>query len=184
MFAVIGLGNPGKKYEKTRHNLGFKVIDKLADIYNIEADTEKYESLIGIGNIAGEEVILVKPLTFMNLSGRAVNKIRNKFKIPNSNIIVISDSLDLSAGKIRIRFEGSSGGHNGLESVIQYIDKDFVKVRLGIGRPDVKGDEISYVLSNIDKKEMPVIKDAVEKAALAVGYLISNGLESTMNKFN
>lgn len=184
MFAIIGLGNPGKKYERTRHNIGYLVIDELARKNNIKINKVKYESIIGIGDIEGKEVILVKPLTFMNESGKAVNLIKRKFNIDNKDIIVISDSLDLPAGKIRIKLGGSSGGHNGLESIIQYIGKDFIRFRIGIGRPDKKGDEINYVLDRINKQEQSFIKDGIEKSAEAIIWLISDGLESVMNEFN
>jgi PTH1 family peptidyl-tRNA hydrolase len=183
MWIIVGLGNPGKKYAKTRHNIGFLVVEEIAKRYAIEFnEREKYR--IGRGSIDGRDILLVEPLLYMNNSGIVVKDISKRFTIPPENLIVIHDDLDMEVGKIRIRRKGSSGGHKGVESIIQNLSaKDFPRLKIGIGR---KGDIApeDYVLSKFRKNEIPLIKSAVEKASDAVITILLKGLEKAMNRFN
>lgn len=183
MWAIVGLGNYGSKYVKTRHNLGFMVLDAIAE--SLEAALqEKRDYLIGKGSIAGHDVLLVEPLTFMNNSGRAVRDVLKKFNIPSENLIVIHDDLDMDTGKLKIRRNGSSGGHRGIESIIQDTGtKEFIRVKIGIGREMGMLSE-DYVLKKFRKDELPVIKDAIKRAADAVTAILYEGVPKAMNKFN
>jgi PTH1 family peptidyl-tRNA hydrolase len=183
LWAIIGLGNYGSKYSKTRHNLGFMVIEVIAGNFDIDFH-EKKDYLIGKGSIGGHDVLLIEPLTFMNLSGNAVKNILRKFNVTSENLIIIHDDLDMDAGKLKIRKNGSSGGHRGVESIIQSIGtKEFIRVKIGIGREHGISPE-TYVLKKFRKDELPIIKDAVERAADAVTAIISTGIAKAMNKFN
>lgn len=183
MWAIIGLGNPGSKYSKTRHNLGFMVVDVIAESLNA-AFQEKKDYLMGKGFVAGHDVLLIEPLTFMNNSGRAVQDILRRFNIPPQNLIVIHDDLDMETGKLKIRKKGSSGGHRGIESIIQSIGTDeFIRIKIGIGR-DASILSEDYVLKKFRKDELSVIKEAIQKAADAIPIIISDGVEKAMNRFN
>ncbi|AIS53427.1 peptidyl-tRNA hydrolase Pth [Thermoanaerobacter kivui] len=183
MYIIAGLGNPGKEYEGTRHNVGFMVIDELAKKLNIDVGKLKFKSLIGEGNYKGEKIVLQKPQTFMNLSGEALYDIVNFYKIPLKNVIVIYDDKDLDVGKIRIRRKGSSGGHNGMNSIIYLLNsEDFPRVRIGIGKPE--NDLVSYVMGKFNEYEKKLIDEAIIKAADAVIDIIENGIEHAMSKFN
>jgi PTH1 family peptidyl-tRNA hydrolase len=183
MWTVAGLGNPGKKYSKTKHNIGFMVIEEIARKFEIDLkDKAKYR--IGKGSIDGENILLIEPLLYMNKSGVAVKDIINKFNIPLGKVIVIHDDLDMEIGKLRIRREGSSGGHKGIESIIQSLSsKDFVRLKIGIGREEGILAE-DYVLSKFKKDEIPLIKKGIERAADAVTSILVDGLEKAMNIFN
>lgn len=184
MYIIVGLGNPGKKYENTRHNLGFMTIDVLGENHGISVEKIKFKALVGEGRIAGQGVILVKPQTYMNLSGESVREVMNFYKVPTENLIVIYDDLDISVGQIRIRKFGSSGTHNGMKSVIYQIKSDrFPRIRLGIGS-DNKGDLKNFVTGGFNRREKPLVKECVEKAAEAVEVIISEGIESAMNNYN
>jgi PTH1 family peptidyl-tRNA hydrolase len=183
MRIIVGIGNPGKKYSRTRHNVGFLVVEEIARRYEIDfREREKYR--IGTGSIDGMDVLLIEPLLYMNNSGIAVKDILNRFNISSENLIVIHDDLDMEIGKIRIRRKGSSGGHKGVESIIQNLStKDFPRLKIGIGREgDVSSED--YVLSKFRKNEIPLIKSAVEKASDAVTTILLKGLEKAMNRFN
>lgn len=187
MFIIVGLGNPGNKYTRTRHNIGFRVIERLSQIYNIPLD-EKELFVIGKGALEGTESVLLKPLTYMNRSGIAVKKVLNKFYIPQDELavklLVIHDDLDLDTGKIKIRKNGSSGGHKGIEAIIQETGtKNFMRVKIGIGREsDVPVEQ--YVLSNFRPHEKNLIEDAIIKACDAVAVITTKGIEKAMNTFN
>jgi PTH1 family peptidyl-tRNA hydrolase len=184
MWLIIGLGNPGRKYSGTRHNVGFMVIEEIADRYKIDLVRKREGHRTGGGSIEGQEVLLVEPLLFMNLSGPAIEKVIRKVNARPENIIVIHDDLDMATGKLRIRKTGSSGGHRGVESVIQSIgSKDFIRVKIGIGRePDMLAED--YVLKKFRKDEMILIREAVQKASEAIGLIISEGADRAMNQFN
>lgn len=183
MWGVVGLGNPGRRYAKTRHNAGFMVADEISDRYEIELK-EKESYLIGKGSIEGNDVILVEPLTFMNMSGLAVRDVLKKYNIQSQNLIVIHDDIDMETGKLKIRKKGSSGGHKGVESVIEFTGiEEFIRVKLGIGREEGLLVE-DYVLSKFRKDEIPLIRDAVMRAADAVTMILTGGVEKAMNKFN
>ena len=183
MWLIAGLGNPGKKYLRTRHNIGFLVVEEIAKRHAIDFK-ERAQYRIGRGSIDGMDVFLVEPLLYMNNSGVAVKDASGRFNIPPGNLIVIHDDLDMEVGKVRIRRKGSSGGHKGVESIIQNLSsKDFPRLKIGIGREGNVTPE-DYVLSKFRKNEIARIKDAVEKASDAVTTIIFDGVEKAMNKFN
>ncbi|TAL26462.1 MAG: aminoacyl-tRNA hydrolase [Nitrospirae bacterium] len=183
MWAIVGLGNHGSKYSKTRHNLGFMVADALAGSLDIDLQ-EKKDYLIGKGSMKGDDVLLVEPLTFMNNSGRAVRDVLKRHNIFPENLIIIHDDLDMETGKLKIKKNGSSGGHKGIESIIQNIGtKEFIRVKIGIGR-EIGMPAEDYVLRKFKKDELPLIKDAVKRASEAVAAIVSEGASKAMNKFN
>ncbi len=186
MYLVAGLGNPGRQYDMTRHNIGFVVIDYLADKLGIKVKKLKFKAIYGEGTIGSEKVILAKPQTYMNLSGESVREFANFYKIPNENIIIIHDDISLSAGRLRIREKGSAGGHNGLKSIIYQLSSDeFVRIKIGVGAPQNKDYELAdYVLGRFTKEEIPVLEESIKKAAESVEEIIKNGAQSAMNKFN
>lgn len=185
MKIIAGLGNPTKQYEGTRHNVGFSVIYRLADKYNIKMNIARHKALIGTGVIAGEKVMLVMPQTYMNLSGEAVGEIMRYYKAEPSDLIITYDDIDLDVGKLRIRAKGSAGGHNGMKSIIAHVgSEEFDRVRVGIGHKPPEFDLADYVLSRFGKDELPLIRDAVDKAADAVEVIIRSGVEAAMNKYN
>ena len=187
MFIIVGLGNPGNKYSRTRHNIGFRVIERLSKIYNIPLE-EKETFVIGKWALEGTESVLLKPLTYMNRSGIAVKKILKKFYFPPDELavklLVIHDDLDLDTGKIKIRKDGSSGGHKGIESLIQETGtKNFLRIKIGIGRgPGIPVEQ--YVLSNFRPDDKNLIEDAIIKACDAVAVITTKGIEKAMNTFN
>ena len=185
MYLIVGLGNPEDEYSKTRHNMGFNTINKLAEKYNIEVKQKKFQALFGSGIINGEKVILLKPQTYMNLSGNSVKEVIDFFKIDLKNLIIIYDDMDIEPGKIKVRKKGSAGGHNGIKSIIQQLGtEEFGRIRIGIGRPEYKGDEINYVIGAIPEEDNIKLKEGIEKARDAVIELLKNGIDSSMNKFN
>jgi PTH1 family peptidyl-tRNA hydrolase len=186
MFVIVGLGNPEKKYFHTRHNVGFDTIDALSDKYNIGLTETKFKAVYGKGRIGNERVILVKPLTYMNLSGEAVAPICNYFKVDTKeNLIVISDDVELDAGKIRVRPKGSSGGHNGLKNIIALLGhQEFPRIRIGVGRKPKEWDMVDWVLGHFEGEDATAIKDGIDKACGAVLEIMENGTDSAMNKFN
>ena len=167
MKLFIGLGNPGKKYENTHHNMGFDVIDLFADLSQIDVDKEVFHGLMGRGTALGEDVMLFKPTTFMNLSGIAVREVINYFKIPLEDVVVIFDDMALEPGKIRLRLDGSSGGHKGMQNIIDLLGTNEIKrIRVGIGEPG-ENDNIDYVLSKPVDEERELIQDAIKNAVEA-----------------
>ena len=183
MWLIVGLGNPGKIYAKTRHNLGFMVIDELFSKFSIPLKDKSKNFLSGTGCVSGKDVILIKPVTFMNRSGVAVRDAVKKYK-DIDNIIVVQDDLDLDTGVIRIRKNGSAGGHRGIESIIEITGtKEFIRVKIGISREDRIPAE-DYVLSPFDKQEKPIIKEAIEKAVDAIITILDKGVPSAQNKFH
>lgn len=185
MKLIIGLGNPGKKYEKTRHNIGFKVAETLAVKFNINLKTKAFNSLIGKGRIFSQDVIIALPQTYMNRSGEAVSMLLRRKGISREDILVICDDADLSEGIIRIRQAGTSGGHNGLESIIENIGFDtFSRLRVGIGRSKQEGGLSDYVLSSFGKEEMAAVKAAIEAAVECCELWIKEGFERAARGFN
>ena len=184
MYAVIGLGNPDKKYEKARHNAGFDVIDELAEQMGISVNTKRHRALCGVGSVGSEKVILVKPQTYMNNSGEAARAVMDFYKLnPEKDLIVISDDIDLPTGKIRIRAKGSAGGHNGLKSIIAHTGtQNFTRVKVGVGANE--GDLVKHVLGKFGKAERKLVDDAVIDAAGAVKVIITDSVETAMNKYN
>ena len=184
MKLIIGLGNPGKKYENTRHNMGFMAIDLLSDQAQIDVDKEVFHGLMGRGKIYEQDVILFKPTTFMNLSGTAVQEVVHYFKIDLEDIVVIYDDMALVPGNIRLRKEGSSGGHKGMQNIIDCLSTEQIKrIRIGIGEPG-ESDNIDYVLSKPLKDEMPTIEEAIANAVRAVKEMLKSDFDRAMNKYN
>ncbi|QWR77721.1 aminoacyl-tRNA hydrolase [Candidatus Magnetomonas plexicatena] len=181
MWVVVGLGNPGCKYKKTRHNVGFMVIDELALRFNVDMKGGKAQVVTGSCQIAGEEVSLLKPLTFMNLSGTAVGRL---VRMASERAIIVQDDVDMPLGRLKIKYGGSSGGHRGVASIIEHAaTKDFYRVKIGIGKdPYVPVED--YVLGKFTSKEFPLIVDAVNEAMEAIECIISEGPQKAMNLYN
>ncbi|MCQ2800823.1 MAG: aminoacyl-tRNA hydrolase [Bacilli bacterium] len=184
MKLFVGLGNPGKKYEGTRHNMGFMAIDLLADQAQIDVDKEVFHGLMGRGKIFNEDVILFKPTTFMNLSGTAVQEVVHYFKIDLADVVVIYDDMALEPGKIRLRKEGSSGGHKGMQNIIDCLSSDQIKrIRIGIGEPG-EWDNVDFVLSKPLKEEQPLIDEAIANAVRALKEMLKSDFDRAMNNYN
>jgi len=182
---IVGLGNPGSKYALTRHNMGFIVLEALAGEVAIPVVRRGHDALYGTGRISGEAVVLAKPQTYMNLSGVAVGKLARFFKIESDSIIVIHDDLDIPFRDVRVKEGGGDGGHKGLTSIVGYLGRsDFIRIRTGIGRPDMKGKVESYVLSPFSGEEMESVPLIAERASRAVREVISSGTQAAMNAFN
>lgn len=185
MFVLAGLGNPGKEYEKTRHNVGFAAIDYLSALYRIPLGKEKFRAVLGEGIIQGEKVILVKPQTYMNNSGEALRAILDFYRLESQNLIVIYDDIDLNVGALRIRPKGSAGTHNGMRSILYHLKtEEFPRIRIGIGKPDPRYDLANYVLGKLSPEEQMTLSKAIEKAAEAVGVIMVSGVEAAMARFN
>ena len=185
MYIIAGLGNPGGKYENTRHNVGFHVIDTLADRMGIRVDEKKHFALCGKGILAGERVVLLKPQTYMNNSGQSLRAAADFYKVEPEQIIVISDDIDLEQGQLRIRLKGSAGGHNGLKSIIQHLGaQDFPRVRVGIGGKPEGWDLADYVLGQLKGNDAEAMQNAYHTAADAVEAMISEGGDIAMNRYN
>lgn len=183
MYLIVGLGNPGKKYEKTRHNMGFMTIDLLSEISQIDVDKEMFDGLLGRGKIFDKDVMLLKPLTFMNLSGNSVIKVLNYFKIELNNLIVICDDMALKPGTIRLRQKGSSGGQKGLQNIIDNLNsEEFKRIRIGIGEPN--NDAVDFVLGKPLKEEQPLIDQAIVNAVDAIKETLKSNFDNAMSKFN
>ena len=186
MYIIVGLGNPGKQYAKTRHNVGFDTIDRLADRYNISVDTKKHKALCGKGMIEGQKVVLAKPQTFMNLSGESVRELTDFYKIdPEEELIVIYDDISLEPGQLRVRPKGSAGGHKGIKNIIAQIGTQvFKRVKVGVGEKPKGYDLADYVLGHFSKEERAVMEDAFERAAEAAVCMMNDSMEHAMNQFN
>lgn len=185
MYLIVGLGNPEEEYSNTRHNMGFNVINKIAKQYDLEIKKKRFQGLYESAIIEGKKVILVKPQTYMNLSGNCVKEIAEFYKIQKEKILVLYDDMDIKPGKIKIRKKGSSGGHNGMKSIIQVIGaEEFPRIRIGIGRPEHNGEEINYVIGKIPEEEMDKLNEGAEKAKDAVIEILKNGIDLAMNKLN
>lgn len=186
MFLIVGLGNPGKKYEGTRHNIGFDVIDALAERYNINMNEKKHRALCGTGVILGAKVILAKPLTYMNLSGESAAEIINYYKLdPEAEMLVIFDDVSLVPGQIRVRKKGSAGGHNGIKSIIARTGtQNFMRIKVGVGEKPKDWDLADYVLGRFAKAERALVDAAVEDAAAAAGLILQGEIDRAMNDFN
>ena len=186
MYIIAGLGNPTAKYEHTRHNVGFDVIDVLAEKYNIKVTEKKHRALCGTGVIGGEKVLLVKPQTFMNLSGESIAAILNFYKLdPARQLIVIYDDINLAPGKLRIRKKGSAGGHNGIKNIIACTGtQEFMRIRVGVGEKPQDWDLADYVLSCFSREERAAVEDAMTDAADAAELMIRGQADAAMNKYN
>lgn len=183
MFLVVGLGNIGLQYEHTRHNVGFDVIDLISEKYNIPVNREKFKGSYGDGKIGNNKVILLKPSTYMNLSGESVREAANFYKIDNNNIIIIYDDISLDVGRLRIRPSGSAAGHNGIKNIILNLGTDvFPRVKIGVGQP--QSDLIAHVLGKFSKEDREDLEKVFKASAEAVEAIITDGLTEAMNKFN
>lgn len=186
MFIIAGLGNPTKEYEGTRHNVGFHVIDKIADKYNISVDMKKSRAYIGKGMIEGQKVILVKPQTYMNLSGESIRGLVDYYKIdPESELLVIYDDISLNPGQIRIRKKGSAGGHNGIKNIITHLGTDiFPRIKVGVGEKPKGYDLADYVLGHFSKADRELMEDGYDSAVAAVSKILIGEIEAAMNEYN
>lgn len=185
MYIIIGLGNPEEEYAGTRHNMGFDVINEIANKYNIQVNKNKFNSLCTKCNIEGQEVLLVKPQTYMNLSGTSVREIVNFYKVKIEDILIIYDDMDIKQGMIKIRKKGSAGGHNGVKSVITNLGtEEIARIRVGIGKAQEKEDKIKYVIGHVSKEDRKVLQEGVIKAKEAVIEILKNGIDKAMNKCN
>jgi peptidyl-tRNA hydrolase, PTH1 family len=184
MWLIVGLGNPGRKYTKTRHNVGFMVLKEIADRFEIVLTESKRGYRIGRGSIEGQKVCLAEPLLYMNVSGPVIQHICRKFNIQTEDLLVIHDDLDMETGRLRIRKTGSSGGHKGVDSIIESMgSRDFIRVKIGIGRESgIKAED--YVLSKFTRPEMNLVKDTIQRAADAVCSIVCEGVDKAMNTFN
>ena len=185
-WLLVGLGNPGTQYENTRHNVGFLVADELAERQNAPIQRLKFKALTNLLTISGEKVLVMKPVTYMNLSGEAVVEAARFYKLPPERVLVISDDVSLPVGKLRIRKGGSAGGHNGLKSIIQHLGTDqFPRIKVGVGqKPHPDYDMADWVLSKFAGEDLKTITEAIRKAADAVECLIQEGPDKAMNRFN
>lgn len=184
MKMIIGLGNPGKEYERTRHNAGFMAIDKIAEMLNVQFTQKQFNASVASCMIKGEKVILMKPETFMNLSGEAVSAAIRYFKIDTNDILVLHDDLDLPVGKIRIRYQGSSGGQKGLKNIIDLLGtQDIKRIRIGIGKDPII-PIVDYVLGKIPKEQEEVFNESLEKAAKAAKAFLTMDFQDIMNRYN
>ena len=185
MYIIVGLGNPGREYAGTRHNIGFDVITRLSDDYNIPLDFKKHKALCGRGCIEGEKVLLAQPQTFMNLSGESVRELMDYYKISNEEIIIVYDDISLDVGQLRVRPKGSAGGHNGIKSIIQHMGtQEFPRVRVGVGDKPRGWDLADYVLGHFSAEEEKEVREALGRAADACKKIITDGVEEAMNEFN
>ena len=185
-WLVVGLGNPGAKYESTRHNMGFLVVDKLAQNEKLKFNKLRFKAWTAAWEVGGEKVLLMKPQTYMNLSGEAVGQAARFYKIPADHVLVISDDIALPAGKLRIRAGGSAGGHNGLKNIIQHLGTDrFPRIKVGVGSPQQAEHDIAdWVTGKPMGEEQKVIIEALDKAVAAIPVLIEQGVDRAMNRFN
>lgn len=183
MFLIVGLGNPGREYNNTRHNIGFDAIDVIADKYNIEVSRIKFKGVYGEGFVNGEKVILLKPTTYMNLSGESVREVMDFYKLSEEDILIIYDDVSLDVGRIRIREKGSAGGHNGIKSIIANIGTDvFPRIKVGVGKP--QGDLVKHVLGTFSKEDREDLNKVLEAVAMASETIIKDDAKEAMNKYN
>ena len=185
MYIIAGLGNPTREYEKTRHNVGFEVIDVLADRLGTTVDEKKFKGCYGRGIIGGQKVLLLKPQTFMNLSGESVREAADFYKIDPEHIIVIYDDISLEPGQLRIRRKGSAGGHNGIKNIISHLGtQEFPRIKVGVGAKPPRMDLADYVLGRFSAEDRRVMEEAFKTAAKAAQVMITDGAEAAMNQFN
>ena len=185
-WIVVGLGNPGSRYESTRHNMGFLTVDKLAEVQKFSFNKLRFKAWTGTFSCGEDKVLVMKPQTYMNLSGEAVGEAARFFKVPADHVLVISDDISLPVGKLRIRSSGSAGGHNGLKNIIAHLGTDqFPRIKVGVGIPQQEGyDTVDWVIGKPGKDEQALLIPALDKAVAAIPCLIQNGVQQAMNKFN
>ncbi len=184
MYVFAGLGNPGVRYDSTRHNVGFEVIDQFARAHQIPVRKIRHKALIGEGRVAGTPVVLVKPQTYMNLSGESLQAVLHYYKVPLERLVVVYDDIDLDTGTIRIRQQGGAGTHNGMRSLLTHLHSEgFPRIRMGVGKP-VHGDLADYVLGRFRPEEIPVMEQAILRAAEALETVLRDGVQKAMNQYN
>ncbi len=185
MYLIVGLGNPGKEYERTRHNIGFEVVEQLAKNNNIELNKMKFKGIYGEGRISGKKTYILKPTTYMNNSGEAVQAFADYYKIEDENIMIIADDIDIPFASIKIKKNGSGGTHNGLKSIVKLLgSKDFPRLKIGVGTKHESQDLANFVLGKFSKEEMIDIDKTIDLATKAIEEAIKSGIESSMNKYN
>ena len=185
MYLIAGLGNPSKTYEGTRHNVGFSMIDALADAFQIDVTTKKHKAIVGRGVIEGMKVILAKPQTYMNLSGESILEIADFYKIDPENMIIIYDDISLDVGRLRIRKKGSAGGHNGIKNIIAHLGTDvFPRIKVGVGEKPQGWDLADYVLSKYSKEEQQALREASDDVIGAVKLMVMDNIDAAMNQYN
>jgi len=185
MYIIAGLGNPTKEYAGTRHNVGFAVIDKLAEEYNISMDIKKHKAICGKGVISGQKVILVKPLTYMNLSGESIREVIDFYKLDVNEVLIVFDDISLDVGKLRLRPTGSAGGHNGIKSIIAHLGTDqFKRIKFGVGDKPKGYDLSDWVLGRFSKEQQVAVNEGLSNACKAVETILLDGIEVGMNKYN
>ena len=182
---IVGLGNPGVKYEKTHHNAGFIAVDYIADKMGVKFNKKGCQAEYGFTSVNGEQIVLAKPQTYMNLSGEAVRDFKNFYKVNSEDVIVIYDDLDIEPGIIKIRKKGGPGTHNGMKSVVNELQtEEFPRIRVGIGNPEYKNDLLNYILTKIPDEDYKILETAISNSADAIEEILKNGIDSAMNKFN
>ena len=185
MYIIAGLGNPERKYDGTRHNIGFDAVTALSDAWGIRLNQREQKGLVGKGDFEGERVMLVQPQTYMNLSGECIRGLCDYYKVDVSQVIVICDDINLAAGQLRIRAKGSSGGQNGLKNIIQHLGtEEFTRIRIGVGEKPKEWDLVDYVLGRFPEEEQPVMRDALKDVVSACECILTKGCEAAMSKFN
>lgn len=185
MYLIVGLGNPEEEYSNTRHNMGFDTVNKIAKEYNIDFNKNKFKGIYGIGTIENKKVILLKPQTYMNLSGESISQIMSFYKIKSNELIVIYDDIDIEPPQIKIRKKGGAGSHNGMKSVVSMLGtEEFTRIRVGIGCPENKSQMIDYVIGKVPDEELEILSQGTTNGKDAVIEIIRNGVDSAMNKFN
>lgn len=186
MFIIVGLGNPGKEYENTRHNIGFDAIDTLVDKYTIPSSGKQHKAMYGKGVMEGQKVVLAKPLTFMNLSGEAVRAMVDYYKVdPETELLVMYDDVSLEPGNIRIRKKGSAGGHNGIKSIIQHLGtQNFQRIKIGVGEKPKNWDLADYVLGKFSKEDRKIMDESLDRVAAAAALIVQGEIDEAMNLYN
>lgn len=185
MILIVGLGNPGREYENTRHNIGFRVIDRLSELYHIPLNQKKHKAIYGSGYIEGEKVLLVQPQTYMNLSGESVGELAAFYKIPPEDVLVIFDDISLDVGQLRLRKKGSAGGHNGIKSLIAHLNsQDFPRIKVGVGEKPAGWDLADHVLAPFPKEVASDVETGIADACDACKTILCEGMEVAMNRFN
>lgn len=185
MYLIVGLGNPEPEYSKTRHNVGFDAVNLISEKYNIPFDKNGFDGIYGMGEIDRKKVILLKPQTYMNESGKSIIKVKNYYKIPTENIIVIHDDMDFNVGEVKVRKVGGAGTHNGMKSVVKELNsKDFPRIRIGTGMPIFKELMIDYVIKKLTDEEYDELKEPIKRASEAAVSIVEKGIDLTMNLFN
>lgn len=185
MYLIVGLGNPEEEYKRTRHNMGFDVVNEIASRYMVSLERKKFDAIYGEAIIEGQKVMLIKPQTYMNLSGVAVKQFVDFYKIPMEQVIVIYDDMDIEKGTMKIRKKGGAGSHNGMKSVISQMGSEgFPRIRIGIGAPLHPHDRMNYVLEKLSKEEYTILEQGIQKASMAIIDMLKSGIDHAMNQYN